>query len=187
MELIKYSLTNLFKRGIIYTRKEEKSSPFNKRNEVIIMAGITRVKKSKAPAHIKEWAREMVTEIASSSRFDTYQVFGHKNVVVCIDFEAGKSSIARCSPQDEFDLNVGKAIAYARCRGYAIPKWIIYKTMEEMTNGEKFKLGGKVYTFIGYLKEYSHISGAKIYVISENENDVTRFATMPHEKYEMVE
>ena len=187
MELIKYSLTNLFKRGIIYTRKEEKSSPFNKRNEVIIMAGITRVKKSKAPAHIKEWAREMVTEIASSSRFDTYQVFGHKNVVVCIDFEAGKSSIARCSPQDEFDLNVGKAIAYARCRGYAIPKWTTYKAIGEMKNGERFKHNGKIYTFIGYFKEWDDYSDIKVYATSCNGDDLKSFASFPYEEYEMVE
>lgn len=153
------------------------------------MAGITRVRKNKVPAHIIQWAMDVHKEIPNNCDhfFITVANMNSVRLVTCVDLKTGKVGIARCHPEDEFNSYVGKAIAYARCRGYAIPKWVIHKTMGEMTNGEKFRLNGKVYTFIGYFKEYNHIAGAKVYVISENEHDVTRFVTMPDEKYEMVE
>ena len=151
------------------------------------MAGITRVKKNKVPENVRKWARKMVAEIASSSRFSTYQVSDYKNVIVCIDFKTGKSSVARCSPKDEFDLNVGKAIAYARCKGYAIPRWVTYKAIGEMKNGERFKYEGKIYTFIGYFKDWDDYSDIKVYATSYNGDNLKSFASFPYEEYEMVE
>lgn len=170
-------------------KKRGKEFLLNKRNEVVTMAGITRVRKNKVPAHIMDWAWSAHQEVTRNCDrfFITATTMHSVKMTVCVDLETGKSGVARCHPEDIFNPIIGRAIAYARCRGYEIPKWTTYKTMEEMTNGEKFKLNGKIYTFIGYLKEYDHIAGAKVYVISENEHDVTRFVTMPDEKYEMVE
>lgn len=141
---------------------------------------------NKIPHHFVVWAKKMNEErIKKGDRFFIHSA--NMDLAYCVDLRTGKSGLARRRSNDAFNPDVGKAIAYARCRGYEIPKWVNYKAMKEMANGEKFKLSnGKVYTFIGILCK-TNPSDIKTYVISENENDVTRFMSSPYEEYEMVE
>lgn len=141
---------------------------------------------SEIHTRILKWADKMEKERAKKCNRFLISTAG-KNVTYCVDLRTGKSGLARCRPSDAYNSIVGKAVAYARCRGYDIPEWTIYKTMEEMTNGEKFRFNEKIYTFIGYLGRVNNSSDIKTYVISENNNDVTRFMSFPYERYEMVE
>lgn len=70
-------------------------------------------------------------------------------VTVCYDIVNNKVGIAKCHPDDENDFHIGKAIAYARCKGYKVPKQTVYKKLSEMKNGDRFKWSNKKYIFIG--------------------------------------
>ena len=152
------------------------------------MAGITRVRKNNAPVHMVEWAINMCKEASKNcDRFFITTANNSLRFAVCVDLKTGRSGVARCHPEDIFNPVVGKAIAYARCRGYAIPKWTTYKAIGEMKNGERFKCKGEIYTFIGYFKDWDVYSDIKIYVTSRNGKDLAKFTSFPYEKYEMVE
>ena len=153
------------------------------------MAGITRVKKNNAPAHIMDWAWNVHQEVSKNcDRFFITATNMHSvTITVCADLKTGKSGVARCHPEDTYNPIVGRAIAYARCRGYEIPKWTTYKAIGEMKNGERFKHNGKIYTFIGYFKEWDDYSDIKVYATSCNGDDLKSFASFPYEEYEMVE
>ena len=46
-----------------------------------------------------------------------YNCYETKNTVVCVAFYAGKpvKGIAKCNPEDKFDLDTGKELAKRRC------------------------------------------------------------------------
>lgn len=46
-----------------------------------------------------------------------YKFYVNGNMIVCVSHYAGKSvrGIAKCSPEDNFDLEFGKRLAKARC------------------------------------------------------------------------
>ena len=56
-----------------------------------------------------------ITEYGEKYRF--YHNF-EDNTVVCITFYKGRTirGIAKCDPEDDFDLEAGKKLAYLRCR-----------------------------------------------------------------------
>ena len=102
-----------------------------------------------------DWVAEMVMRI-DYERFNTYRPStGDTNIVICFDNHTGKVGVARCNPSDNFNLDIGKAIAYARCRGYEVPKQTTYKKLSEMKNGDIFKdMQGCRVMFIGKCKSY---------------------------------
>ena len=69
-----------------------------------------------------------------SNNCDTRTV---KNVVICVDCNHNVG-IAKCHPNDEFNALIGTAIAYARMRGFEVPKVDTYKKLSEMKNGNIF-------------------------------------------------
>ena len=95
----------------------------------------------------KKWAGKMFEGYFDKER---YSFTFMKNVTICYDKRTNKTGVARCHPEDEFKPYIGRAIAYARCKGYEVPRQKTYKTLEEMKNGEVFcsKVGGN-YTYIG--------------------------------------
>lgn len=157
------------------------------------MAGITRVKKNKVPAHIMDWAWNVHQEVSKNcDRFFITATNMHSvTITVCADLKTGKSGVARCHPEDTYNPIVGRAIAYARCRGYAIPRWVTYKKIGEMKNGEKFKFNAGIYTFIGFISG-SVYSGSKMYAVFTEKHayatdSLQTFISFPDEEYEMVE
>lgn len=90
-------------------------------------------------------------------RLDTTETSGRRIVppknrtVICYDEKTHKVGVAICHPDDEFNMSIGKAIAYARCRGYSIPKIDTYKTLKQMKHGDVFAYGGQEFMFISYV------------------------------------
>ena len=97
-----------------------------------------------------DWVAEMIMRI-DYKRFNTYRPANNDtNIVFCFDNHTGKVGVARCNPSDNFNLDIGKAIAYARCRGYEVPKISTYKKFCELKNGDRFKWNSTIiYLFIG--------------------------------------
>lgn len=83
-----------------------------------------------------EWVVKMVEEYEKDDNI-LIRLFGSKTYVA-YDFKTQKTSIARCHPKDAFVDEIGRAIAYARCKGYEIPKQSVYKKLSEMKNGDVF-------------------------------------------------
>lgn len=133
-----------------------------------------------------KWVAEMITHI-DYKRFNTYQPDQNDtNIVFCFDNHTGKVGVARCNPSDNFNLDIGKAIAYARCKGYEVPKVeTCKKMMSEMKNGDCFETNaGDCYYFVGKcyspintsLYTYQSISTGKLYTCVDK-----------GQEYEMVE
>jgi len=94
-----------------------------------------------------EWVRRMVNQYEEDDSI-LIRLFGSKTYVA-YNFKTQKTSIARCHPKDVFVEEIGRAIAYARCKGYEIPKVEVYKKLSEMKNGEKFiTSSGDTYRYI---------------------------------------
>lgn len=58
--------------------------------------------------------------------------------------------VAKCSPNDEFDLDTGLAIAYCRMSGFSVPNYVLTDEPEkvyisELEVGEHFKYNNKTY------------------------------------------
>lgn len=134
-------------------------------------------------AEFNKWVAEMVKRI-DYKRFNTYRpAQSDTYIVFCFDNHTGKIGVARCNPSDNFNLDVGKAIAYARCRGYEVPKITTCKKISEMKNGDCFKKtnAGDCYYFIGKrydtsLYTYESISTGKLFTCMDK-----------GQEYEMVE
>lgn len=81
------------------------------------------------------WVDKMTREYNRSIR---YYFHHHCELTFCYDVRTNKVGIARRHPEDRHNEQIGRAIAYARCKGYEIPKQKVYKTLSAMENGEVF-------------------------------------------------
>ena len=95
-----------------------------------------------------KWVDKMLTEYRKTAKRFTIAVNDYTGTTLCGDDKTGKCAMARCHPNDNYNYSYGKAIAYARCRGYEIPKLTTYKKLSEMKYGEKFKVKNDLYEFI---------------------------------------
>ena len=127
-----------------------------------------------------KWANDMVKRI-DYERFFTYTLPDNqcKNVVICYDKSTGKTGVARCHPNDKFDLVWGKAIATARCLGIEVPK-ITECFISEMKYGEKFRYKHNVYVFL------CKIPDSNCYAVKE-EHSKCRLYNFADISVEMVE
>ena len=97
-----------------------------------------------------KWANDMIKRVDYKKLF-TYRLPPENwEVVICYNKRTGKTGIARCHPDDKFNLVWGKAIATARCLGIEVPKITVKKKLSEMKYGEKFiDESGRERYFIG--------------------------------------
>lgn len=101
--------------------------------------------------NFEKWVTKMNTYFGKdylNGDCDVEWLFDGK-VTICYDITNNKIGIAKCHPDDENDFHIGKAIAYARCKGYNVPKQKVYKKPSKMRYGNKFLCYGTVYTFVG--------------------------------------
>ena len=108
------------------------------------------------------------------------------HITFCYDRRTGKVGVARCHPSDTPYTKIGAAIAYARCKGYEIPKQKTYKTLEEMKNGEVFftMVGGK-YIYIGKCVGYQE--GSIGYAVQSKRSGKICILSNGNFNYEMVD
>ena len=93
--------------------------------------------------------------IGEYTRNTCYHFYYHCGVTFCYDDRTNKVGIARRHPEDRHNEQIGRVIAYARCKGYEIPKQVNYKTLNEMESGEVFfSLRGFKNIFIGKCKNH---------------------------------
>ena len=107
------------------------------------------------------WVDKMTAEYFNSKR---YTMVSNPNISFCYDKRTGNVGIARRHPDDEPDFSIGKAIAYARCRGYEVPKQTVFKYFHDMKNGEQFYyFGGKIATYIGHYVDAGFVYHVFVY------------------------
>ena len=105
-------------------------------------------------ANFDKWVTKMNTYFEKDYLNGVCDVewFFDGKVTICYDITNNKIGIAKCHPDDENDFHIGKAIAYARCKGYDVPKQKVkvYKKLSEMKNGETFRgVYGTTFRYIG--------------------------------------
>lgn len=66
----------------------------------------------------------------------------NKNSIVIIDYEKSKSGMSKCAPNNEFDLDTGVAIAWARMKNIEIPEYMFedIKRISELDTGINLNL-----------------------------------------------
>jgi hypothetical protein len=109
-----------------------------------------------------KWVREMIKKYDVEKYNKGCSGMVYNKIVVCIDSNRN-IGIAKCHPDDDYDYNIGIAIAYARCKGIKVPKVTICKKLSEMKNGETFKdmfgctckyIGENKGTYVVYVLNY---------------------------------
>lgn len=99
-----------------------------------------------------KWVRDMYLKFAKECKKGKCEVtyLSDDTITLCYDKKNNKVGIAKRHPEDKPDRELGVAIAYARCKGYEIPKPTVYKKLSEMENGEMFyDKYGDIYRYIG--------------------------------------
>ncbi len=70
---------------------------------------------------ISHWARKAWEELTNSNTLLDLMVNRFERTVILINKRTGKTAIARCHPNDEFHVQDGTAIAFAKWHGVEIP------------------------------------------------------------------
>lgn len=74
------------------------------------------------------WVEAMLIELADSDYDDHIILCDARRKVMVIEFvdpwDDGGYGVAKCSPNDEFDERVGKAVAWAHFQEYEIPNYV---------------------------------------------------------------
>lgn len=132
------------------------------------------------------WVNTMIKGI-DYKRFFTYRldttgtpdrrIDSQKNrTVICYDGKTHKVGIAICHPNDEFNMRIGKAIAYARCRGYSIPEIDTYKNLVQMEHGDVFSYKDTEYMFISHVFDNLYVVyNAELDTVEKLYNDNSRY------------
>lgn len=137
-------------------------------------------------AEFNKWVKKMIQEMTKGIKTERY-CYGYRNntgVFVVGDRKTGKTGMSRKHPDDEYNFNYGLAIAYARCKGYEIPKLTTYKKLSEMKYGDRFLNTSHniIYVFIGK----SAISDSR-YIVENTTKAYSCYYFNSDEEYEMVE
>ena len=99
-------------------------------------------------AEFEKWIKDMLEEYHNIDKNILIKRYGSKTYIA-YDCKTNKIAMSRCHPNDEFRQDIGIAIAYARCKGYEVPKISTYKKFCELKNGDRFKIQNRPYFFIG--------------------------------------
>lgn len=67
------------------------------------------------------WSRKAWEELTNANTLLDLMVNRFERTVIIVNKRTGKTSIARCHPNDEFCVGVGVAIAFAKWHGVQIP------------------------------------------------------------------
>lgn len=96
-----------------------------------------------------EWVRQMNIEADIPYYLVTIKDESLGKVII-IDIRTAKTGMSRCNMHyDKFNYNVGRALAYARLKGFEIPKIEEEPKFEEVEKGKKYysigeSIGGKI-------------------------------------------
>lgn len=127
--------------------------------------------------NFEKWVETMVNQYADDPSV-LIKLFGDTHIGY--NFKTQKISTARCHPEDIFDSDIGIAIAYARCKGYKVPKKPVYKKLSEMKNGDRFIYRKE--TVLHFIGKYPFLKD--MYVMLNNSGTTYVLAD---EEFEMVD
>ena len=76
---------------------------------------------------LDKWVNTVLT--AMDRDLDEVEFYFHGSAIVCVredkyQFLSDSVGIAVCSPNDDYDENIGKCIAYSRAAGMSIPNFL---------------------------------------------------------------
>lgn len=93
----------------------------------------------------KETAAEWVKRMVAAYQDDyTTSTAVHMGRHVCILDDKGNVGKATCAPSDEFDYSIGRAIAYARVKGFPIHPDFVCDDFVALDNAESIEIGAHV-------------------------------------------
>ena len=130
--------------------------------------------------NFNEWALGMYNEYMKVSKpnISRWKVFGYaeggSTQIVLIDLKRGKCGKARVS-KGKYIEAIGIGVAWARLRGYEVPKERKPITLKNFPNGEKFCPLFNIETV--YIKIGENPSTAKIVVYNEENSLFDEFST----------
>lgn len=114
----------------------------------------------------KEWVEKVMNDCYKEweSRPDTIECIITKNTVVIMDYEKMTNGMAKCAPGDNFDLDLGVAIAWARMKNIKIPKWVFEKRkkVSELESGDYFNFKNMDYHMCRRLRSNE---GVEVYLV----------------------
>lgn len=114
------------------------------------------------------WVTKMCEELYRKYNDRYFILTKSTYFTVCVDDKTGKVGLARRREGDTYDSDIGKAIAYARCRGYGVPQTGTFKKLSEMKNGDIFYDNGTKLRFIGVCKNYQNDDVFAVQIVNNN-------------------
>ena len=129
-----------------------------------------------------KWVRDMYLRCSSECLKDRCEVsyLSNDDITLVYDKKKNKVGIAKRHPKDKIDRELGVAIAYARCKGYDVPKKPVYKKLSEMKNGDRFIYRKE--TVLHFIGKYPFLKD--MYVMLNNSGTTYVLAD---EEFEMVD
>lgn len=85
-----------------------------------------------------EWVNKMNKEYYNAPPHICTYKFPEIGLTTLVNFRTGRVTKAKCHKDDEFDFRIGLAIAWARYRGYEIPKEIRRVHSSTLRHGQRF-------------------------------------------------
>lgn len=113
--------------------------------------------------NFKEWAYEKAREFDEFKKNHGYLCCGYYNRnTVLVNLKNGKTWVAVCHKLDDFDINIGKGVAFARYLGEEIPIEHKEVNLSSLRYGDRFSIYSSNYTYTFIAQE--PISQRYIYI-----------------------
>lgn len=120
------------------------------------------------------WASEVYNEFCNDSEKIERRIDTTTGITIVYDLRTGKSAFSKCPKGEEFNEEIGVAVAYTRLKGGEVPKVLQKTFLKNLVAGEEFSwLEAPECTY--YVIGINPLKPTEIIVVNTNDGDLRRF------------
>ena len=130
------------------------------------------------------WASEVYNEFCNDSEKIDRCIDTTTGITIVYDLRTGKSAFSKCPKGEEFNEEIGVAVAYTRLKGGEVPRVLQKTILKNLVAGEAFTLFDvpkSTYYVIGI----NPLKPTEIIVVNEDDGYISRFKE-DYEIYQII-
>lgn len=124
--------------------------------------------------NLYDWAVKVFNEFCNDSEKIERRIDTTTGITIIYDLRTGKSAFSKCPKGEEFNEEIGVAVAYTRLKGGEVPRVLQKTLLKNLVAGEAFSLLD-VPKSIYYVIGENPLEPTEIIVVNEDDGYISRF------------
>ena len=124
--------------------------------------------------NLYDWAVKVFNEFCNDSEKIERRIDTTTGITIIYDLRTGKSAFSKCPKGEDFNEEIGIAVAYTRLKGGEVPRVLQKTLLKNLVAGDEFalfELPKSTYYVIGI----NPLKPTEIIVVNQEDGDISRF------------